>query len=127
MGLSQAGPGPHRCGACATGAVARSRKHLQVCSGRQVDPETAEKKNLHMVFFLSRLLRCGRGRRQQDRARWWGFDIGFDGAGRLACFAINSRQNAKLLNPRCTSTSRLQFVDVRMETFRYDATMLGVD
>ena len=33
----------------------------------------------------------------------------------------------ELLKARFTPTSRLQFVDARMETFRYDATMLGVD
>ena len=33
----------------------------------------------------------------------------------------------ELPNPRYTPSSRLQFVDVRMEAIRYGATMLGVD
>ena len=49
---------------------------------------------LHTVFFSFPIY--GRGRKQQDSARFRAFEIRFDGAGRLACFVINRRQNVKV-------------------------------
>ena len=45
----------------------------------------------------------------------------------MLCYQNDAISEGELLNPRFTPTSRLQFVDVRMETFRCDATMLRVD
>ena len=44
----------------------------------------------------------------------------------MLCYQQEAEFEDELLNQRFTSSCRLQLVDVRMETRRYDATMLGV-